>query len=95
MTADQVNQAIKKALREGSSGKGLNFAYREEDGVGVWRCPMCGYLIHPTSFKDELSVREFTISGMCQECQDKVFGEPEPERPGHLTQRARATFNWI
>lgn len=25
-------------------------------------------------FKDALSLKEFTISGLCQECQDKVFG---------------------
>lgn len=24
-------------------------------------------------FKDELSVREYIISGMCQKCQDKFF----------------------
>ena len=27
-----------------------------------------------TEFKDELSRKEYTISGMCQNCQDKVFG---------------------
>lgn len=26
------------------------------------------------SFKDELSEKEFRISGMCQACQDEVFG---------------------
>jgi hypothetical protein len=26
-------------------------------------------------FKDELSAKEYTISGMCQACQDKAFGE--------------------
>lgn len=25
-------------------------------------------------FKDALSVKEYRISGMCQECQDKVWG---------------------
>lgn len=31
---------------------------------------------HPhlfVSFRDELSAREYTISGMCQSCQDSVF----------------------
>ena len=28
-----------------------------------------------TIFKDELSKREFGISGLCQSCQDKVFVE--------------------
>jgi len=27
-----------------------------------------------TTFKDELSQREFAISGLCQVCQDKFFG---------------------
>jgi len=26
------------------------------------------------SFRDTLSQKEYTISGMCQECQDSVFG---------------------
>jgi len=28
-------------------------------------------------FKDALSIKEFSISGLCQECQDKVFTEYE------------------
>jgi hypothetical protein len=28
-------------------------------------------------FKDMLSEKEFTISGLCQECQDKIFGSEE------------------
>ena len=27
-----------------------------------------------STFKDDLSRKEFTISGMCQSCQDSVFG---------------------
>jgi len=27
-----------------------------------------------TEFKDTISEKEFTISGFCQTCQDKVFG---------------------
>ena len=34
----------------------------------------CGKDVTFESFRDELSVREFKISGMCQECQDKFFG---------------------
>ncbi|KKN42417.1 hypothetical protein LCGC14_0713580 [marine sediment metagenome] len=30
-------------------------------------------------FRDALSEREYTISGMCQECQDKVWGELEEQ----------------
>jgi len=28
-----------------------------------------------TSFRDEVSEREYSISGLCQKCQDRVFGE--------------------
>lgn len=32
-----------------------------------------------TSFTDGLSIREYRISGLCQTCQDKVFGgHPHP-----------------
>jgi len=38
------------------------------------KCPFCGKPIPPgTEFKDELSKREFEISGMCQACQDDIF----------------------
>lgn len=37
------------------------------------RCPTCGKPIG--EFRDDLSRKEFEISGMCQECQDSVFGK--------------------
>jgi len=36
------------------------------------RCKTCDSAIH--GFRDELSEREYLISGMCQDCQDEVFG---------------------
>jgi len=30
------------------------------------------------SFRDDLSRKEFSISGLCQTCQDEVFGTEEP-----------------
>jgi hypothetical protein len=38
-------------------------------------CPLCGDAIHPNMFKDELSKREYGISGLCQKCQDDMFRE--------------------
>ena len=32
-----------------------------------------------TSFRDDVSRKEYAISGMCQSCQDDVFGHGEPE----------------
>jgi hypothetical protein len=39
------------------------------------KCPTCKKDIKETDFRDELSKREHKISGMCQECQDLVFGK--------------------
>jgi hypothetical protein len=36
------------------------------------RCVMCSEAA--VSFRNEISRREFSISGMCQHCQDSVFG---------------------
>ena len=36
-------------------------------------CSMCGG--DATEFKDEISLKEYHLSGFCQSCQDKFFGE--------------------
>lgn len=42
------------------------------DRVEKGLCPICGKPVGV--FRDELSQREFEISGLCQSCQDSVFG---------------------
>ena len=37
------------------------------------KCPFCGNEINQEEFKDELSRKEFAISGLCQSCQDSFF----------------------
>ena len=37
------------------------------------RCTSCGYATG--SFRNALSAHEYTISGLCQNCQDEIFGE--------------------
>jgi hypothetical protein len=32
-----------------------------------------------TSFRDDISRKEYSISGMCQSCQDEVFGHEDEE----------------
>jgi hypothetical protein len=39
-------------------------------------CTGCGRAA--VSFDDALSEKEYTISGLCQQCQDKWFGKEEP-----------------
>lgn len=48
---------------------------KEVERVERVQCPFCQKFITEDEFKDELSKREFQISGLCQKCQDKMFGE--------------------
>ena len=60
-----MNKNIMKAM-------GFN---EELKNIDSGLCPTCGGVIG--EFLDELSYREFKISGMCQACQDKTFGGEE------------------
>jgi len=42
-------------------------------------CPFCHQLVDINSFKDDLSRKEFKISGLCQGCQDKTFVEEQDD----------------
>ena len=46
----------------------------EEERKAEGRCPFCDKKIDvENEFRDEISKREFGISGMCQSCQDDFF----------------------
>jgi len=52
-----------------------NFGYNSEmDRIKAGRCAICNCVIRHEDFRDQLSYEEFNISGMCQGCQDKMFG---------------------
>ena len=60
----------------------MKLAFPEElQLVLAGKCPACR--TEPTRdkwgnpvFKDELSINEYRISGLCQECQDAIFKSP-------------------
>ena len=37
-------------------------------------CSDCGRKVDMDSFRDELSKKEYSLSGFCQKCQDNFFG---------------------
>lgn len=45
----------------------------EIDAIEHGFCPICKEVISIDEFKDALSLKEYRISGLCQECQDKIF----------------------
>jgi hypothetical protein len=36
-------------------------------------CSSCGQKVTYDSFKDNLSRKEYTLSGLCQQCMDSIF----------------------
>lgn len=46
---------------------------KEVDRVELSCCPFCKDPVKMEDFRDELSRKEWTISGLCQKCQDDVF----------------------
>ncbi len=47
----------------------------EVDAVGRGDCPFCHKPVRDVDFRNEISKREFGISGLCQSCQDDTFGK--------------------
>lgn len=45
--------------------------------VELGYCPTCNKEILMKDFVDELSLKEYNISGLCQTCQDNTFGKKE------------------
>lgn len=60
-----VNTELIGALRK--------FKLRRDKGL----CPFCKKDMKNAEFKNELSQKEYKISGLCQSCQDTTFREQE------------------
>jgi len=62
-----MNIEQKTCLR--ALGSGLEVAI-----VEVCRCPSCADRVDEDEFRNEVFIKEFESSGLCQGCQDTVFG---------------------
>ncbi|MGW8177939.1 MAG: hypothetical protein ACWGQW_03980 [bacterium] len=73
--AEKVEEFIDHQLEQmGGNPKGRRGSIRADE------CALC--CKSAKSFRDDLSAKEYTISGMCQECQDDSFVEPwHPGKP--------------
>jgi len=63
-----VENGTKEILKQAGFGKAVDLV---EKGL----CPICEKPVNEKDFKDELSRKEFDISGLCQPCQNKIFVE--------------------
>jgi len=50
---------------------------KEVQRVRDGNCPLCNKKIVLDDFENELSLKEFVILGMCQDCQNRTFGEDD------------------
>lgn len=58
-----------------------------KDVLKIRKCASC--YEDATEFKDEISAKEYNISGLCQKCQDKYFVEEQKEEFMREEQRGR------
>ena len=49
------------------------FGINRKESIERKQCAICSSEVELDSFKDEISLKEFHISGMCQPCQNKIF----------------------
>ena len=47
---------------------------RESTVVKACKCPLCSEIVDKTEFRNKAFLKEFETSGLCQGCQDSVFG---------------------
>ena len=71
MKPTEKSPGIAKALNAflgGSRERSVHEAMCVPSPVG------CGLPVDEKDFRDNLSKREYAISGLCMNCQDKIFG---------------------
>ena len=47
----------------------------ESELVRSQKCPFCKQHVDTNMLRDQISHEEYKISGLCQKCQDEVWGE--------------------
>jgi hypothetical protein len=55
--------------------KPQDWKYTTPEAKRTGHCARCGVSIWTQRFRDELSAKEYTISAMCQACQDGFYEE--------------------
>ena len=47
----------------------------EVEAVERGNCPLCKHKVDENEFRNEVLRRKFSVSGLCQSCQDDIFGQ--------------------
>ena len=76
LTTNKMNWNPQPTTKSASMEAGITAitGINRREAIASKTCP-CGAGVTLDSFKDdELSLKEFHISGLCQTCQDSIFG---------------------
>jgi hypothetical protein len=68
-----IVELIDMDIEKKSFLKSLGF-WREVAIVEKCICPLCADKVDEDEFRNEVFIKEFKSSGLCQGCQDTVFG---------------------
>jgi hypothetical protein len=55
----------------------IAFGQKAVERLDKGACPTCGST--DTTFRDQPSKREHAITGLCQQCQDRIFTPPQED----------------
>jgi len=69
-----MENSIQKDKNKAQNLRNLGFN-KEVDRAFLGLCPFCGDAVRIEDLRDPLSVKEASISGLCQKCQDEIFSE--------------------
>ena len=72
MKESKKSEGMEKVLEDFSK---LTFGRSRKTSIQNDTCVSCGE--DANEFRDAISKKEFSISGLCQKCQDKIFGSKE------------------
>jgi len=72
--AELMDMKIEKKGFLKSLGFGREVSRVKECTCKECKCPLCTEKVNEDEFRNEVFIKEFKSSGLCQECQDTVFG---------------------
>ena len=70
-----IKERVIRSMNEKDERCVIKFVFQNGEYIPdmIMPCILCEKPVN--KLRDQLSIREFYISGMCQDCQDSAFGE--------------------
>ena len=69
----KLSEAVEESPKSPEINEFLEAVFGRSSSIENQVCASCGESAN--DFQDDLSRREYSISGLCQQCQDEVFND--------------------